>query len=728
MRHILAWAATVEVLGLAALPLLRAFFRNRRDAALLSRPLGLALVGWLAGALTMSSGIPFERELLLLASGSVAVVSYALARRARKRESAEADAKGRAPFWGPEETRAALLFWGATGVFLLIRAAGPGILGAEKFMDLAFFNSMTRHEAMPPLDPWMAGKTINYYYWGYLLAAALAKISAVTTYVSYNLAVATFAGYAFVAAVCLGLRLSAGRLAAGLGAGFATVFAGNLAGALNAWKAPLDAAFDYWPASRVIGSGDTINEFPFFTFFHADLHPHLLAFPFFVAAFAVAHRFVERGGPAQEEKPGGWRERLRRLSRALPSAFLLAVAAGTAIAANKWNTPAMGILLFCAGILRVRGRGNPLLGRKMFWGALQGISLFIGALLLWSAYSRSYALLNRGLGKTTATSGILEFLGVWGIFFFPLLLALWPRAAKDEASRRRAGFHLTLLFAICWLFAWFWKTPVLLLLLPLGYLAAREGWKAARSEEGRPLLFTCFLLLLGLAMITGCEFIHFKDNYGEKLHRLNTLFKFYHQAWPLIAVAAAVFLERAWRQWGKEKKGFQAVIAVSIFLSLLYPLNAAVSRLRQREGPFSLDATLALSRRNPADAAAIAWLEKNAPKESVVLEAAGDPYREFARVSSHTGLPTVMGWANHEGLWRANDPEVAEREGLVRRFYSGADPQEALSILQRFGVTYVVVGDLERALYPSAEGVSLYPFLDPVHEGQTTVYRLFGAQ
>ena len=44
-------------------------------------------------------------------------------------------------------------------------------------MDLAFLNSLTRFGAMPPADPWMSGLTINYYYWGYLLAAALAKLS-----------------------------------------------------------------------------------------------------------------------------------------------------------------------------------------------------------------------------------------------------------------------------------------------------------------------------------------------------------------------------------------------------------------------------------------------------------------------------------------------------------------------------------------------------------------------
>ena len=96
-----------------------------------------------------------------------------------------------------------------------------------------------------------------------------------------------------------------GRLAAGLAAGFGAVFAGNLAGALDGWNYFLGNGFDYFHASRVIGSGDTINEFPFFTFFQADLHPHLLGFPYFVAAFAIGHRFLVREiSPPQEPTPG----------------------------------------------------------------------------------------------------------------------------------------------------------------------------------------------------------------------------------------------------------------------------------------------------------------------------------------------------------------------------------------------------------------------------------------
>jgi uncharacterized membrane protein len=153
---ILMWVVTVEVLGLACLPLLRAFFANRRDAALLSRPAGLALVAFLGWALSLSKSFGFERGTLLFALALVALASFLLRRAARRAGQAPE------PYWGPEETRAALYFWAPTAVFLVIRAAVPEVLGAEKFMDLAFLNSLTRSGAMPPVDPWMSGHTINY--------------------------------------------------------------------------------------------------------------------------------------------------------------------------------------------------------------------------------------------------------------------------------------------------------------------------------------------------------------------------------------------------------------------------------------------------------------------------------------------------------------------------------------------------------------------------------------
>jgi YYY domain-containing protein len=724
LRDILAWAFTTEVLGLAVLPLLRRYFDDRRDAALLSRPLGLAIVAYVGWVLSYVLPTHFSRITLLAAFALVALASWRV-----RRGSAEGS-PAREAWWGDEERLAAILFWASTGVFLIIRAVGPAVYGAEKYMDLAFLNSLARFPGMPPADPWMSGKSINYYYWGYLLAAVQAKLSglppllpSVRPTVAYNLSVASFPGFAFVSAACLGFRLSRGRLGVGLAAAGGTVFAGNVVGALDAWASPFARDFDYWHASRVIAAGNTINEFPFFTFFHADLHPHLLAFPYFVAAFAVAHRFIERG-TGLGEPSRGWVTVAARLGRPL----LLALVAGTAWAASLWNAPAMVILLIASGIfVTVHGRRLPSLGEAVP-GALYGGLVAVVAYLLFYGYYASFHLADQGLGHADLHSGWIELLGVWGTWFVALALALWPSPREDtEGDRRRRDFFLALTGAGVMLVAFALGATALAIMLFLGALAARAAWRALRSTpEGDPSgLFAAFLVLLGLGMIGGCELIYFRDSYGHDLERMNTIFKFYHQAWPLLAIGGAVFAGRAWEAGGRRRTGFRAVIAAVVIVSVMYPLNATISRIRQKDGPLSFDALEPFAKRSPGDAETIAWMLRAVPAGAVVMEATGDPYSDFGRIATHTGIPSVLGWANHEGLWRNNDREVAERIARVRNFYTAGDPRQAWETVSKFGVTHVVVGDLERRTYPRSDDVvGSYPFLEPLHLGPTTVYKV----
>lgn len=713
MLDIAIWLVTVEILGLAALPLLRSFFGNRRDAALLARPLGLALIAWGGWAIAVATG-RFDRLGLLVATAALAGLSW----RAHRRTNTE---KKDGRFWGPEEKRAALLFWACAAFFFLLRAGFPDIFGQEKSMDLAFLNSLNRNAAMPPLDPWMAGRTINYYYWGYLLASVLTKISGVPTPVSYNLAIGTFAAYSFVAAACLGLRLSGGRRAAGLWAGIATVFGSNVVGAFDALRAPFGQGFDYWHASRVIASGDTINEFPFFTFLQADLHPHLVAFPFFVAAFAVAHRFLEFPRSTDARSARGF-------AAAAAPALLLVLTAGTSRAANNWNLPALALLVLVVAVLRSRGERAWPTAAAAFRAALFGAALVLAMLLLWAPYSRSYALPQPAIEATTLKSDLLEFLGVWGFLFAIGLLVLLPGMAEDEPTRRRRDLGLSAVAAAALLVGLAEKMPALVALVPLIVLSGGFAWRAMkRAREGSSDVFLAFVLLLGLAMIAGCEFVYFKDSYGAQLQRMNTIFKFYHQAWPLLAIPLAVLAERTWAvaDGGSWRR---AALAGAALLMLLYPADALMWRLRQGSGGLTVNGWPSLVRRSPGDAAAVRWLSENARRGAVVLEATGDAYTEYARVSTHTGIPTVLGWANHEGLWRGDDREIPERIGMVRAFYSAPDAQTALSVVRKYGVTHVVVGDLERRAYRNADEVATYGFLQPVlSSGPTTVYKVFGA-
>ena len=86
--------------------------------------------------------------------------------------------------------------------------------------------------------------------------------------------------------------------------------------------------------------------------------------------------------------------------------------------------------------------------------------------------------------------------------------------------------------------------------------------------------------------------------------------------------------------------------------------------------------------------------------DAVVLEAPGDEYNaSHNRVSSWTGIPTVLGWAGHEGQWRGNYDEVMRRRPDVEAIYTGGQPAQITLLLDKYGIDYVYVGPYERDKY-----------------------------
>jgi uncharacterized membrane protein len=233
------------------------------------------------------------------------------------------------------------------------------------------------------------------------------------------------------------------------------------------------------------------------------------------------------------------------------------------------------------------------------------------------------------------------------------------------------------------------------------------------SQSARVTIIDLFtVLMIGLAFILTLvpEFVYLRDLFGT---RMNTVFKFYYQAWLLLALASAYGLsrlaERGTALWLKLPAWILA--GVLILGSLWYPLaaipskadNFRVDRASGDPRP-TLDGLAYLRRANPGDMAAIEWLRANVAPDAVVLEATGGSYSPEGaeRISMSTGNPTLLGWDFHERQWRGNegyDKLAAGRPDAINQIYRTARTEELPGLLDQWGVDYVYIGGLERNKY-----------------------------
>ena len=107
----------------------------------------------------------------------------------------------------------------------------------------------------------------------------------------------------------------------------------------------------------------------------------------------------------------------------------------------------------------------------------------------------------------------------------------------------------------------------------------------------------------------------------------------------------------------------------------------------------------------------IEWLNQSVPGQAVILEAAGQSYTDANRVSAYTGLPTPLGWETHEWLWRSVPASreqtyatvIAPRQEALKQVYLSPSRPDVRAWLRQEAVCYIVVGDIERRLYPELD-------------------------
>lgn len=211
------------------------------------------------------------------------------------------------------------------------------------------------------------------------------------------------------------------------------------------------------------------------------------------------------------------------------------------------------------------------------------------------------------------------------------------------------------------------------------------------------ITFALLTLLTALLLTFSVEFVYLRDSFGT---RMNTVFKFYYQAWVLLALIASFSVVYLARYAGRALRwGGLTLIALLTVAGLFYPVFATITRAERFQTDPTLDGTAYLARQNPGDAAAAAWLRANVPGVATVLEAWGGSYTYAGRISAQTGLPTLLGWEGHELQWRGDTVLQDQRKPVVDRIYGSATGAELQGLLNRWQIDYVVVGGQEQQTY-----------------------------
>lgn len=777
----LRWYLVTTLATLALAPLSLVLFRRLTDrGASVIRPLSALFLVWPVWFLaSIGSGIiPFSATTLWIALVILGASSWFLAWRTRVldltaiRHIAIAEAG----------------YLGSFALFLWFRGFGPAANWQEKPSDLMMLAANMRSTSMPPTDAWLSGEPVNYYYFGYTIWASFGKMIGGTPAEVFNLALVSVFAMTCVTVIGLTANILAhwysetvARIGGLIAATFVLLmgnpwaFAQILDDAKTQWNMHFTNPVGFfngigWNATRIIqdnpdpNAANPISEFPAFSFILGDLHPHLLALPYTITALTFAWMLLTLG-----RIPVG----TSLLKRDILRIAVAGGAIGSLYAMNSWDFPTYLLIALLALAL---GTVGSILRDRLIAGAV----MIAVAIVAWLPFYVDFEAPAKSTGS--------EF-SDW-IANLPVLGGVLASVASYQDARTSPqdyfaifGFMYLIAIALIITEAWRRREDVL-----VTRAEARGGtWERDDASQyfavgtailcligsivvpapllvicGLPVIFVWLLLerdvrltpanialvLFAIAMIMTLipEFFYLTDYYGGS--RMNTIFKIYYQVWVLMAIASALAAVSIWKAFRfnlASRYALPAVLGLILAAGLTYPVVAGQQWLdwRAPDREWSGVDGLAYLKQDQeglyaGEYAAIQWLLDNADEDDVILTAGGAEWlSEIGRVSSGSGVPTLIGWTGHENQWHLGDPDfheiVGQRIDAINALYTIPPSPEALD---QFGVTLIYIGPTEthgigQEAQPGYSAPGPFPAAtDPAYpgEGWTEVFNQDGSR
>lgn len=673
--YLLKWFFYFFLVGVSFLPITVSIFSSLKDKGyIFSKIIGSAVISYtifIAGLLHL---LKFSTNSIFLVLLIFALGNYLFLIKTKTKISFYKTLVKNIRLFVLEEILflSTLIFWS------FIRGNLPDINGLEKFMDFGFLNSILRADYFPPKDMWYSPLSINYYYFGHLITAVYVKMSSIPSTISYNLMISTLFALTFTTSFSIGLNIfDSGKrivkaLIAGVFSAFFVSFAGNLTTIYSFFKPympadhpipfwklqflPFNFPNDYWYPNATRFIPFTIHEFPIYSFVVSDLHGHVLDIPFVLLTIVYCFTLLNKKGVYFYDL--------------IIYSFLLSIMYMT----NAWD----GVIYFLLFTIALLYISIYLKGRKIknLYESLKNLAvIFVGFIAFSVPFSLNFKPFVSGIGVLCAPKFLTD-IGRIGPFLFEV-----------NHCQKSPVWQLALLYGCFYFFVFSF----------LIFLKYKKNYKATKTDH-----FVLILILLSTILIIIPEFLYIKDIYP--LHyRANTMFKLAYESFIMLSISSGFIAIKLLIEIKNHitRLLFFVISLFTIILVFVYPFFAITSYYRNLKSYNGLDGLKYLSKDYPEDYKLINWLNNNIKNQPVVLEANGDSYTNYARISANTGMPTVLGWTVHEWLWRGTYNIVAPRISDVQILYTSNDIKTVSNLIRKYKISYIVVSGLEKEKYPN---------------------------
>ena len=686
------WYLLAAVLGFLGMSVTGRMFRRFDDKGwVFSKVLSIAVTGFVTWLLVTAGILPFTTATCIgvtVACGALALIFY---ERERKQgfESLPIDHLGLV--YGEE-----LLFFALFLLWTYLAGFHPAAYGTEKFMDYGFMEAMMRSKTLPATDLWYSGGKINYYYGGQYFAVFLTRLSGTKVELTYNLMRTFVAGLAFILPFSLVRQMVKDRLGkkndgfkkalpavAGALSGVAVSIAGNMHYVIYAQIIPFiqkltgQEVDSYWfpDATRYIGFNPenevdkTIHEFPCYSFVLGDLHAHVVNIMFVLLLLGLLYAWMKKVrtvkfSPEKQGLATFWKKQLF-----MPQLLSVAALLGMFHWTNYWDfviyfVVTGGVVLFM-NIITMEGKIKWILAVTI----AQAVEILVIATVVILPFTLNFETMVQGVGIARHHSLFHQLLVLWGL---PVILTLaYVVALLAEKLRKKENRSFT------------------------GLL----------SSISVPDLFVVIMGLCAIGLIMIPELVYVRDIYEKNSARANTMFKLTYQAYIMFGMTMIYGIFRMLFVFRKKILKGIAVVGLTFFVwTCGYFGNSVQAWFGTVWDPSAykgLNATAFLETDFPEDAKGIRWLKDNIKGSSVVLEANGDSYTDYERVSAMTGLPTVLGWYVHEWLWRNDVADLNLKSEEIQNIYTSTDEEQVKELLEKYDISYIFIGSCEREKYGS---------------------------